>query len=100
MTIRETVCLTIVCDGCREPFRLFDEYETYHFGDERDIPTILRDHEWFVDDGHWCPECECAKTGHELKAFRRGYGSVGYKSCECGLKYQRAVTLRDMAGRL
>lgn len=94
VTIEEVRVLTVRCDHCRTMLHT-DDYAVY-FADEAEVDEVLEDQEWSGDRGsHLCPTCKCAQSGHELETYPQGY-----RSCNCGARYERAVVVRDRLERV
>lgn len=61
--IRETRCVVLVCDGCREP--LTDTTGEVHYETAGQARSSLADLGWSRDGGRdLCPACVCARVGH------------------------------------
>lgn len=93
--IEEVKVLIARCEGC-QTFLHDDAYNIY-FPDEEALVEAVKDQDWASDKGcHWCPTCECAKTGHRLVSF----AAQGYRTCECGTSYEKAIVVRDRLARV
>lgn len=97
MSLHEVRCLEVRCDGCGT-YLLDDDYCVQRLDDEAQLPEALELMEWTLDrDVHRCPTCTCEHTsGHALKSWPK----LGYRSCDCGRKYERAVTVKDRLERV
>lgn len=93
--IEEKSILIVKCDGCQT--WLHDHDYNVYFSDEEAIDEMVTEMEWSHHKGsHLCPTCTCEATGHRLNTYK----AQGYRSCDCGQRYDRAVTVRDRLERV
>lgn len=76
MSIKETRCIEVECDGCEDGWG-DEDYGTPHWPVDTDIAEKAAECGWTTDDGkHYCRHCTatrtCARDGHQphrLDAF-------------------------------
>ena len=102
MSIQETNCVVVICDGCKRPFRGYEDEYTVHFdgieafvegNDEYKSELAMF---WLVDgDTHLCPDCWCKSDGHPLDpeaTFTNTQTGEVYRYCRCGRHWPHEET--------
>jgi hypothetical protein len=82
VSIKDTQCLILLCDGCEDGYD--DEGGPWHFPDRAAIRQYADD--WLIDgDSAVCPRCQlkrvCAAEGHVWGAWENAFRGGQWRFC-------------------